>query len=135
MMKSIKPGRGPSAMGAIGSIAAGLFGVGWTFFAASIGAPSFFIVFGMIFVGLAIAQGIFHYKNATGKNRMSVLEITDHHTEPDPLNELFNHSNGSNDNHEEDNTTDDINYCPYCGSKISDDFYMFCPNCGKELRK
>lgn len=29
-MKSVKPGRGPSAMNAVGSIAVGIFGVFWT---------------------------------------------------------------------------------------------------------
>ena len=44
-MKSVKPGRGPSAMGAFGSLAAVLFGIVWTAVAASSGAPGFFPLF------------------------------------------------------------------------------------------
>lgn len=42
-MKSIKPGRGPSAMGAAGSIIAAVFGLIWTGAAVSMGAPIFFL--------------------------------------------------------------------------------------------
>ena len=40
-MRSIKPGRGPSAMGAVGSAAIGVFGIFWTISAANMGAPVF----------------------------------------------------------------------------------------------
>ncbi|WP_240927457.1 hypothetical protein [Paenibacillus thiaminolyticus] len=66
-MKSIKPGRGPSAMEAIGSIAVGIFGVIWTFAAANMGAPIFFVLFGIVFVGLAVIQGIYHFKMLRGQ--------------------------------------------------------------------
>ena len=65
-MKSIKPGRGPSIMGAIGSILAAAFGIVWTILAASMGV-FIFAIFGIIFVIAAIVQAIFNYKNATGK--------------------------------------------------------------------
>ena len=39
-MKSIKPGRGPSMMGAVGAAFAVVFGIIWTMAAASMGAPS-----------------------------------------------------------------------------------------------
>lgn len=131
-MKSIKPGRGPSAMGVVGSVVAILFGIIWMFAASSIGAPPFFILFGFIFIGVAIIQGIFHYKNATSKNRMSLLDITDGNEEPDPLNKYFNRS--SNYEHltlEEEN---DLNFCPYCGNKVIDSAHKFCAKCGKEVR-
>ena len=38
-LKSIKPGRGPSAMSAFGGIIAALFGVFWTVMASRMGAP------------------------------------------------------------------------------------------------
>lgn len=136
-MKSIKPGRGPSAMGAIGSIAVGVFGIIWTIAASSMGAPSFFVFFGIVFVGIAIIQAIFHFKNAAGKNRMSLFDITDSHAEPDPLNKLFNNSKDTvyrNDDGQL-STTNNINFCPYCGNKIHDDSYNFCSSCGKEIRK
>ncbi len=136
-MKSIKPGRGPSAMGAIGSIAVGVFGVFWTIGAASMGAPPFFVLFGIVFVGLAIVQGIFHFKNATGTKRMSLFDITDNESEPDPLNKFYK-SSEDKVYHNLDGQLDteaDVNFCPFCGNKINDDSHVFCSKCGKEIRK
>src|SRR5690554_4902259 len=134
MMKSIKPGRGTSAMVAIGSVAVGIFGIIWTIGAASMRAPTFFVFFGIVFVGLAIVQGIYHYKNATGANRMSLLDITDNHEEPDPLNEYFNTSKDNQIFDEQYNNEDHVNYCPFCGAKVNDESYKYCSKCGKEIR-
>ncbi|MCI3922154.1 zinc ribbon domain-containing protein [Paenibacillus sp. TRM 82003] len=135
-MKSIKPGRGPSAMGAVGSFAVGLFGIFWTIGAASMGAPPFFMLFGIVFIGLAVIQGVYHVKNATGKNRMSVFEITDRHEEPDPLNRYVRQQSGSDNEPAgfNGNKEQNINFCPYCGNKLSDVTYRFCPKCGQEMR-
>lgn len=135
-MKSIKPGRGPSAMGAVGSVVVGIFGVFWTIGAASMGAPPFFILFGIVFVGLAVFQGIFHFKKATGTNRMSMYDITDHDQEPDPLNPIFTRTKSSPSyDHEEQPAADNaISYCPFCGNKILDQSHLFCSKCGKEIR-
>ena len=57
-MKSIKPGRGPSAMGAMGSVVAIIFGIFWTIMAASMGAPLFFPIFGVIFILIGWPKGI-----------------------------------------------------------------------------
>ena len=84
-MKSIKPGRGPSAMGAVGSIFSAIFGIIWTIAAASMGAPVFFWLFGVVFVILGIVQAIYNFKNATGENRYSEFDIVDSTEEPDPL--------------------------------------------------
>lgn len=132
-MKSIKPGRGPSAMGAIGSVGVGVFGIFWTIGAARMGAPTFFVFFGVIFVGLAIVQGIFHFKNATGTNRMSLFDITEQ--ESDPIEEYLNKDRRqNNESFEEMHNNDDINFCPYCGNKVVDDSFKYCPKCGNELR-
>lgn len=134
-MKSIKPGRGPSAMGAVGSVAAAIFGVFWTIATASMGAPTFFVLFGFIFIGLAIAQGIYHYKNATGKNRMSILDITEAHEEPDPLDQYFKGTRMNDINSEIDaNQEPKFEYCPFCGNKVIKESYKFCPKCGEEIR-
>ena len=58
-MKHIKPGRGPSAMGGIGAVAAAVFGIFWTAI-----APGFMKAFGVIFIVIAIAQAVYHFKNA-----------------------------------------------------------------------
>jgi len=64
-MKSVKPGRGPSMMGGVGAIGAGLFGIIWTFGAASMGAPGFFVLFGIVFIGISIFSAVYNLKNAT----------------------------------------------------------------------
>ena len=66
-MKHIKPGRGPSMMGGVMSIAIGVFGVIWTIAAAGMGG-GLFALFGVVFVIVAIVQAVFHFKNATSKN-------------------------------------------------------------------
>ncbi len=126
-MKSIKPGRGPSFMGGIMSIAVGLFGLLWTILAASSGG-GFFALFGVIFIGVAVVQAIYNFKNATGKNRYSEYDITDGNEEPDPWNENF----GENNETKNIQTSVKGRYCPYCGAKNEDE-YKFCTDCGREL--
>ena len=57
-MKHIKPGRGPSAMGALGSVIAVVFGIFWTVSAASMGAPNSISIFGVLFVIVGIVQAV-----------------------------------------------------------------------------
>ncbi len=134
-MKSVKPGRGPSFLGGIGALASAAFGVIWMAAAASLGAPSFFPLFGLIFVGLGVAQAIYHFKNATSKNRYSSFDITDGNEEPDPLNERF----GQPGDEEEDEGSagrnkngGEINFCPYCGAEAAPG-HVYCTKCGKKL--
>ncbi len=130
-MRSIKPGRGPSFMGGVISIFMGLFGILWTAVVSSVGG-GIFALFGVIFVIIAVVQAVYHFKNATGKHRHSVYDITDHTEEPDPLNERFG------DNVSRDNTANSHEpnekacFCPYCGTKAASD-YTFCKSCGKKL--
>ncbi|MGL5540653.1 MAG: DUF7577 domain-containing protein [Erysipelotrichaceae bacterium] len=125
-MKSVKPGRAPSAMGATGSIIAIIFGIFWMFFAASIGAPDFFVMFGLLFVGVAIVQFVYHYKNATSKNRFSVVDITDESEEEDPWNARMRNGEPSSAS-----SPKDVKYCPFCGAAM-DPSFRYCPKCGKE---
>lgn len=81
-MKSIKPGRGPSMMGGIGSLFAAIFGLLWTISALSMDAPPVFAVFGVAFILMALVSGAYHLHNATGKNRFSELDITEEGEEP-----------------------------------------------------
>ncbi len=115
-MKSVKPGRGPSFMGGIAAVAVGIFGIIWTFLASSIGAPTPFALFGVVFVILAIAMAIYHFRNATGENRHSIVDIVEDGEEPDPLNERFGAKR----------------YCPSCGETLPENA-RFCPACGKEM--
>ena len=127
-MKSVKPGRGPSFMAGIGSVGAAVFGIIWTIAAASMGAPTFFCLFGVVFVIIGIAQAAYNFKNAAGKNRFSTFDITDESEEPDPLNQRF----GEPRIEHIDNASENGNFCPYCGSKVNSD-YEFCRNCGKRI--
>lgn len=132
-MKSIKPGRGPSMMGGVASVFAVVFGIIWMCGAASMGAPGFFLLFGVAFIGIGVVNAVYSFKNATGENRYSDFDIVDSDEEPDPLNERF----GSRSDPEPEVQTGEqgkFAYCPYCGARLGEDF-AFCGKCGKALPK
>jgi len=130
-MKSVKPGRGPSAMGAFASVIAVLFGIFWTITAASMGAPGFFPIFGVLFIIMGIVQVVYNLKNATGKNRYSEFDIVEDGEEPDPLDRWF--SAQEDREADEDAPADGaFRFCPYCGAKLGEDF-DFCGKCGRKL--
>lgn len=128
-MKSVKPGRAPSAMGAWMSVVAVGFGIFWTVMASSMGAPVIFPVFGGLFILTGIISGIYNFKNATGKNRYSSFDITDDGEEIDPLQAQFG---SSCDAPQSFSRQSDGGYCPYCGTPAEQDF-AFCRKCGKPL--
>lgn len=140
-MKSIKPGRGQSGMGFIGSIIAIIFGIFWTILAVSISAGSpfggvatIFPLFGVLFIITGIVQAIYNYKNATGKDRYSILDITDSSEEGDPSAKWIKDHIGETEEIDQEETSDaaDVNFCPYCGEKVESQF-NFCPKCGKNI--
>ncbi|MEM9280526.1 MAG: SHOCT domain-containing protein [Verrucomicrobiota bacterium] len=95
-MKSIKPGRGPSAMGAVVGVFVVIFGIFWTVMVSSQtrdspfpGVGVIFSLFGVVFVIMAIVGVIYNARNATSRNRFSSFDITSSEEEPDPLNERF----------------------------------------------
>ena len=128
-MKSIKPGRGPSAMGVWGAVVAVIFGIFWTIMASGAGAPAIFPVFGGLFIITGIITGIYNYKNATGKNRYSSFDITEHGEEPDPLEDRFG---GAAEAENAAKPEGGAAFCPYCGTAAEPD-YAFCRKCGKRL--
>ena len=89
-MRSIKPGRGSSLQGAIGSLFAVVFGIVWMVSAAKSGAPTPFVLMGLVFVVIAGSNVIISLMNATGENRFSLYDITEEGEEPDPLEEMLN---------------------------------------------
>lgn len=129
-MKSVKPGRGPSAMGALGSLIGVIFGVIWTGAAASMGAPPFFLAFGGLFIVVGVVQALYHYKNATGKNRFSSFDITEDGEEPDPLDPLSREDPGQD--WERGPSGGEARFCPYCGARSGGGF-VYCAKCGKRL--
>lgn len=139
-MRSIKPGRGPSAMGAAGSVIAIVFGIFWTILAFSItkNAPfpmvsTIFPLFGVLFIIVGIVQAVIHFKNATGRNRMSLFDIVDADEEPDPIARGRGPRNASGAIQGTD-SEQTAGYCPYCGMALRSD-YAYCPKCGKSLER
>ena len=118
-MKSVKPGRGPSLFGGAASVIAAVIGVVWIAVAASMNLPVYFCLFGIVFVGLAIAQAFYNLYNATAKRRFSLFDVTEEGEEPDPL----AHGDGSGGAEA---------FCPACGAKVAADD-RFCRKCGREL--
>jgi len=131
-VKSIKPGRGPSAKGAMGSIISVVFGIFWTIMASSMDAPFFFSLFGIIFIIVGIVQTFYHFNNATGTNRFSKYDIMDSSEESDPLQEVFGKNRNSETTTSNLDNSESFSFCPYCGIKINSDF-EFCQKCGKKL--
>ena len=129
-MKSIKPGRGPSMMGAVGAAFAVVFGIIWTMAAASMGAPFFFPLFGLVFIGIGVFNVIYNLKNATGQNRYSAYDIVEENEEPDPLNLRFGSEDTAADTAAPASNT--FAFCPYCGMEL-EEVFAFCPRCGKQL--
>ncbi len=113
-------------MGGVMGIAVALFGVFWTILAIA-GGAWFMAPFGLIFIGIAVFNAIYNFKNATGKNRYSEYDITDENEEPDPWDEKF-----GNNRDERLQSAAAAKYCPYCGEKAEKD-YKFCSSCGREL--
>ena len=127
-MKSIKPGRGPSMMSGVMCIIVGVFGVIWTIGAVSMRAGPIFALFGIVFIGVAVVNAIYNFKNATSKNRYSIYDITEGHEESDHFDKYYKERNTN----ESLNYDNDSNFCPYCGAKAQKDF-EFCNKCGKKL--
>ena len=146
-MKSIKPGRGPSGMGFVGSIIAAVFGILWIIIASSMARPvqqfssfgldsgpmdtafSIFPLFGLLFIAAAIANAVYNYKNYKNKDRYSIVDIVDSTEESDPLN-----LKASDDGQSAAKRNPAGNFCTECGHKLDGDF-AFCPGCGKDLHK
>ena len=132
-MYSVKPGRGPSLLGAIVGIVVAIMGVFWTFTATSHGAPALFAVFGVFFVILALGGVLYNMFNATSPNRVSTYDITGPGEERDPVGDALIRSRpigaetapglpaGSSPA-----------YCSGCGRKLEGSF-KFCPGCGRPV--
>ena len=133
-MWSLKPGRGPSFQGAIGSLVVGLFGVLWTVLAVAFTAQApiplvgvVFPAFGVIFTILAWSQAVYHFINATSEQRFSEYDFVSHQAEPDPLQQKFSSP------HTPAPESPATNYCTVCGTALQPTFH-FCPKCGKSVR-
>lgn len=129
-MRSVKPGRGPSMMGGIGSVVAIVFGIFWTILAANMTAGFglfgvIFPMFGVCFIIMGIVNAVYSFKNATSENRYSAFDITEDGEEPDPLERRRPSAPPR---------SSEGGFCPYCGAPTESGF-AFCRKCGKELPK
>ncbi len=93
---SVKPGRGPSAFGALAGIGAVIFGIFWTILAFSITRNSpfpmvgtIFPLFGIGFVLFGIFRVVYDVRNATARDRNSLVDVVPEEQEQDPLNARF----------------------------------------------
>lgn len=129
-------------MSFIGSVVAVAFGLFWTIMAFSMTRGAgiigvIFPLFGVLFIVLGIAQAVYHFKNATSKDRFSSFDIVDSREEEDPLNRFVSSSDGE-DPPQGDETgrsngdAQSFSYCPYCGGRLEQS-YRFCPFCGRKL--
>lgn len=122
-------------MGVVGSIVGIVFGIFWTVMAYTItkDAPFpfvhvFFPLFGLLFIGMGVANLIYNAVNTAGKNRMSVYDITDGNEESDPVETLFRGERSATTS----NTVKPSRFCPSCGAALQQG-YKFCPSCGKSV--
>ncbi len=127
-MRSIKRGRGPSFMGGVVSVFVAIFGLVWMGAALSIGAPFPFACAGLVFCGIALADAVYNFKNATSKQRYSEYDIVDSSEESDPLNERF----GQAAEQPVSVSRGEFAFCPYCGTKREKD-HVYCGKCGKRI--
>lgn len=116
-----------------------IFGVIWTIGAASIGAPGFFALFGVVFIAMAVLGAIYNFYNAAAPNRMSTLDVTHDGEESDPVADALGYSKRQAGGTQQ--TTGEANrpvrrlegdFCPFCGAPVQSDF-DFCPKCGKDI--
>lgn len=131
-MKSVKPGRGPSKLNAVGSIFAALFGVFWCIVAA-FGGAWIMLPFGLLFIGYSIYQAVYHLHNMKSEDRYSVVDLVDSEEESDPFNKKYGRqAERENSAPSDHGSYSDAAYCPYCGRSV-DRTFSFCPGCGKKL--
>ena len=116
-MRNRKPEKGPLFMSIGVAVFVLIFAIFWTVMAARL-AP-FMAIFGIFFVGFAIAQIVITINHASGK---------DSHTSFDSPNEQENRYAKPQSNPESPT------YCPSCGAKVEADF-VYCSECGRKLPK
>lgn len=132
-MRSIKPGRGASLQGVIGSLFAVVFGIVWMVSSAKSGAPTPFVLLGLVFVVIAGSNVVISLMNKTGANRFSLYNnIIEGEEAPNPLEDVLSKKEKAAESKEEEKRTGETVFCPYCGAKAEKD-YAFCRSCGKKL--
>jgi hypothetical protein len=127
----IKAGRSVSAIGIIMGIVLIVFAIFWIGMLLNLSSEDnemepgvkFLLVFGVMFVILAIANTAFYVRNTYAKNRPSLLDIEE--VAGEDINAQA--SKGS-----ETTPDGEIRFCPYCGKPFKKEF-SFCQYCGKKM--
>ncbi len=128
-MYSVKPGRGPSLIGAILSLIIGVpFVLFWIGGAHKAGAPGFFVFFGVIMLVAIVITALLGLYNATARDRISEFDVTTNTEENDPFDSLA--PPPPPPAHAQAAQASAKRFCPYCGESLAQDF-RFCPGCGK----
>jgi hypothetical protein len=142
-MYSVKPGRGPSLLGAFGSagvavVALGMLVVGNAVMSRDAGGAvaAFRIVWTLgtfVIFAMAAVGAVYNFVNFRNRNRMSTLDVTTGQEESDPIATMLGHDRAAGkartpgaQRHIEGD------FCPYCGARLEKDF-EFCPKCGKDV--
>jgi|GEM_PF-7091069 len=115
------PTKGASVAGIFAGIFAAGFGVFWLVGASSAGAPPFFILFGMIFILVALVTIGIHVHNAGAEPEQRITGKT--------IYELGEESDEKNDT-----ATQAQAFCHSCG-KGTQNRDRFCSACGTALRR
>ena len=120
-MRNRKPEKGPLFMSIGVAVFVLIFAIFWTVMTARF-AP-FMAIFGIFFVGFAIAQIVMTIHHASGKEGRSSF---------DSPNEQDNRYAKPQDSNATQHTAQA--YCPSCGAKVEADF-VYCSECGRKLPK
>ena len=127
----IKAGRSVSAIGIIVGIMITVFGIFWIGMLLNLSSEDnemepgvvFLLIFGVMFVIVAIAITAFYVRNTYAKKRPSLLDIEEvTGEEKNALSETENITAPDGE----------INFCPYCGKPFKKDF-SYCQYCGKKI--
>ena len=111
-MKNRKPDTGALIVGIATSIFVVFFGIIWTVVAAQAGW--FMAIFGIFFVGFAVARLVLTLRHASGNKGAS-------------------QDNSETNRYAKSQTPKDTPfYCPSCGAKVGADF-VYCGECGRKL--
>ena len=132
-MYSVKPGRGPSLIGAILALVVGVpFVLFWIGTASKMGAPGFFVFFGIMMLVAILVSVFIGFYNATSRDRISQFDITTKTEESDPFDRLVQTAppEGQSGAPSPKQPAAAKPFCPYCGASLAQEF-KFCPECGK----
>jgi len=91
---SFEPNRNSSAPGVVVGIGVVLFGLFWIGMAARMGAPVFMLLFGVVFVVVALSKVVFAGRKMNSSTPLSELDMKTPHDSLGPLDETYGEGSG-----------------------------------------